>query len=366
VTVTEGVVPGSKVAEINTSGALSPTPATAPAVNPDPLNRTVTVTIGNPVTGPEAEMVGEGVVTFVNTAADPSPLKVCVTKGTPAPVASSYVFSIAGTSSGAAVSGTASVGVGGCSVVGGNTTPTLFDYGSLTTVTGTDVSPDVTSSISATPQFVTQTGGPTTLPVLVTSNLATPSATVMMSEGPATMTELTFVIGAKPAGSGGTGGSGSGGSGSGGSGSGGSGSGGSGSGGSGGSGGGGGATLASGGSGGSGGTGGTGNVTPDVLPQATISSTVTSPSISGTGNDSSSSVSTAALLAADHAHLSMLQKNIETTRLSLAKYHKEWLTAARHHWSSAPRLLKVVQHLQARLKALLTLERKLLLAMSKL
>lgn len=103
----------------------------------------------------------------------------------------------------------------------------------------------------------------------------------------------------------------------------------------------------------------------NALPQVTVSP-ASSPNTTSTGNTSTSSTASAALLAKDQARLVQLRKDIVITRTSLAKYHKLWLTAAHNHWKIRTTLIKVVQHLQARLKALLNLQKSLILAIHKL
>jgi hypothetical protein len=72
VSVTEGPVPGTKVYDIDNSGALSTVPMTT-----DYGNRTTEVIVGAPVTGAPGSNTDEAWVTFTDGLAYPSTLKIC-------------------------------------------------------------------------------------------------------------------------------------------------------------------------------------------------------------------------------------------------------------------------------------------------
>ena len=92
-------------------------------------------------------------VTFTNEAADPGPLEICKAAGTPAPVGTSFSFTVSGTT------GTTTVPVGGCAIVGGSLDPTLFPFNSTQTVTELASSGNATSAISVSPTYVTEVVG---------------------------------------------------------------------------------------------------------------------------------------------------------------------------------------------------------------
>ncbi len=328
VTVTEGVVAGTKVQSIVPEGALSLSPAVAP--NPDAVNRSVQVIIGQPTTSTTSS-VNEGVVTFVDGPADPGSLKICVTAGTTAPSASSYDFSVSNGPS-------TTVPVGGCNVVGGAGTPTMFPYNSTITITGAVASPDMATAISAVPQLVTEYRGTTNEPVIVPGSvdLSAPSVQVVMSEGNTVATEVDFTIGDPPS-STTTQGSGASTSAP--------------------------SSTASSSTPSAGGSSlGTPQGTSTLSPPATVSPVVSSAS----GSASSASATTAALLTRDRAHLSRLSHDIAVTRTSLARYHAAWHNAAVHHAKSTPKLLAEVKRLQKRLHLLLQQRNHLIAAINRL
>ena len=61
-----------------------------------------------------------------------------------------------------------------------------------------------------------------------------------------------------------------------------------------------------------------------------------------------------------------MQKDIAITRASLLKWHATWHNASAHHWRIAKVIVKVVKHLEARMKALSLLVKSLQLAVNKL
>lgn len=192
VTVTEGVVPGSKAAGIVPNGALSVVPGSL-----DVVNRTIQVIVGQPVIGPPSNIVNEATVTYVDVPADPAPLKICVAAGSPAPSSASFRFTVSG-----APGVTTSVAVGSCSFVGGAASPVLFPFNSTQTITGVGVSPDAATAIDVQPTNVMEMlvgVQATNEPSLVASALSVPQASVAMSEGGTAVTEVTFTISDPPA-----------------------------------------------------------------------------------------------------------------------------------------------------------------------
>ena len=182
VTITEGIVPGTKVGNIDPEGALSVLPGTL-----NLLNGTVTVLIGTPVTSVAAPG-NEAVVTYTNRDADPGQLKICKTAGVPAPVATPnglFTFTVAG------VATPVLVPLGSCVIVPGN-----FPYGSTQTVSEMVTTGNAVQAISVLPTLLTQNGGATVTPVLVAPPVLTPVGTVagsvMVRIGEDNTTEVTF------------------------------------------------------------------------------------------------------------------------------------------------------------------------------
>jgi hypothetical protein len=195
VTITEAPQPGTKVALISDSGAESEVAAVAPAVNPDVANATVSIVIGAPTTGVPGN---EADVTFVNTLADASTLKICKDA---AAGSGPFTFTVAGPQYVTGVTGEpkaiapasfkVSVVGGSCSLL----TAPLNDlpYNATELVTESATKGWAATAISSNfthvsvwefgPMFV-----PTTEPVLSAINLGssgtTSSADVTMSEGP--------------------------------------------------------------------------------------------------------------------------------------------------------------------------------------
>jgi hypothetical protein len=113
VQIAEGPVPGTKVESIAVTGITS-TPAST-------LAGTVGVTMG----------AGQTLVTYTNEPADPGPLKICKLAGTPAPVGTSFSFTV--TSNGGVLPQNVTVPVGQCAQVGGATF--LYPYHATVTIT---------------------------------------------------------------------------------------------------------------------------------------------------------------------------------------------------------------------------------------
>jgi len=208
VTITEGIVPGSKVETIGVTGAASV--VTGSLSTP---NRTVQVVIGTLTSSPSAP-TNAAIVTFTNQYANPGLLKICKVVGTLTttngpPVGTVFNFTING--------GTAltSVSLGNCTTVGtlnaaGTVfTPTPFPYDSTVLVTEQPTTSNVASAISVVPTFVTQGNNvATNVPSASSVSLGTvggsSSVMVTISENPNAVTEVTFadvdppVIGTAP------------------------------------------------------------------------------------------------------------------------------------------------------------------------
>jgi len=194
VTITEGIVPGSQVELIKSTGALSENSQSI-------ANRTVSITIGTLTTSGNVPG-NEAIVTFTNEYAAPGTLKIC--KITPAasttplviPSSGTFSFSVTG------VTNPVVVPVGACVIVGttdanGTLTPTFFPFNSSITVTEAGKTANMATAVSVIPTFVT-TSGPTA--VTTEANPPTPaslggiggasSVTVLISS--AVTTEVTF------------------------------------------------------------------------------------------------------------------------------------------------------------------------------
>lgn len=199
VTISEGIVPGSKVKSIATDGNGETIVLPFPSIT----GRTTEILVGTGVLSGLSTPVNEAVVTFTNQAAAPGPLEICKAAGTPAPVGTSFSFTVSGTT------GTTTVPVGGCAIVGGSLDPTLFPFNSTQTVTELASSGNATSAISVSPTYVTENvaGIPTLTSELVagaTTGIGTTvdiasSVAVVIGEG--TMTQVTFTDIDPPAGS---------------------------------------------------------------------------------------------------------------------------------------------------------------------
>ncbi len=187
VSVTEGIVAGTKVQSMVATGAESVVPGSVSITG-----RTISVVLGTPVTAAGAPG-DEAIVTFTDEAADPGTLKICKDLGSPAPNGTSFSFTVSG------VPGTTVVPLGSCSIVGGSTTPVLFPYNSVQTVTELASTGNATSSISAIPTYVNEMVGgmPTLTSETVVSGTPTLGSTgttsaVNLVIGEGTITEVTF------------------------------------------------------------------------------------------------------------------------------------------------------------------------------
>ena len=185
VTVTEGIVPGTKVESITGTGAES-------LGTPSLPTRSVTVTVGTP-TSSNGLATNEAIVTFQNEAAAPGELKICKLAGAVPPVGNVFNFTVSG------VAGTTSVNLGNCAVVGGPLTPTMFPYNSTVTVTELASASNAASAITTSPTYVTLNGVPNTAETVLsgTPNLGgtdtTSSVSVVIGEGDTTEVDFTDV-----------------------------------------------------------------------------------------------------------------------------------------------------------------------------
>ena len=233
VTVTEGIVPGTKVESItwpasnssNLAGsALSETGSTtsgtgANAVTSAPssadLNRTITLTLGTLDTSSATVPGNEADVTFTNRPADPGSLEICKSSVTGEfAVTGAYTFTLTPGPSSASVSET--VNVGACVIVPGyayNTNVTVAEQGLSATnlVAGITVAPptvnQITSWVGGVPVY-TATAESSTV------GTASPSTgTVEVTIGEGNNTDVTYTDMDPPVGYGDSGNSGSGSSG---------------------------------------------------------------------------------------------------------------------------------------------------------
>jgi hypothetical protein len=158
VTVTEGIVPGTKVESIIPTQAAG-TPSSTSSL----IDRTISVILGP----------GQSLVTFTDTSAHPGQLKICATQavGLSVPTVSSFSYTVADASANPA-SQTVVVPVGSCVFAGGDTTPTQFPFNSTATITQTASTGNAVSDILVTPPFVVETinGTPTSLTDQPSSN----------------------------------------------------------------------------------------------------------------------------------------------------------------------------------------------------
>ena len=194
VTVTEGIVPGTKVENISAVGAESMPSA------PSLTARTTTVIVGTPVTS-MSNPANEAVVTFQDEAAGTGTLKVCSTPGTVVPIGTSATFTVTG------APGTTTVGYGLCAFVdGADGVPMLFPFNSTVTITQAASADNATTAIITSPTYVTEmvAGVPTLTSETVLSGTATlggtnttSSVSVVIGEG--TMTEASFYLADPPA-----------------------------------------------------------------------------------------------------------------------------------------------------------------------
>jgi hypothetical protein len=179
VSVTEGIVPGTKVESIVASGADSVSTLASVTAG------TISVIVGTS-TSSSAAPTNDAYVTYTDEAAGPGTLKICKAAGSPAPSGTSFTFTASG------APGTTTVGLGDCAFVNNaNGTPMEFPFNSTVTVTETTAGSTV-SSITATPPNVLELVGSTLTqtsePTLSNSSGAVASVVI----GETTLTEVTF------------------------------------------------------------------------------------------------------------------------------------------------------------------------------
>lgn len=202
VTITEGVVPGTKVEGIFAGGALS--------VVPNSLNlpnRTITVIVGTPITSPK-DPTNEAVVTFEDEVADPGTLKICALPSSTPGTATSYSYTVSGYVDSHNNPLVISVPLGSCQIVGSSSTdPFQFPFNSTVTVTQLATAGHAAQSISVIPQYLTQyvagVATLTTWPVMVGSPMLGGSgkaSSVAVVIGEQTLTEVDFTNGAAASG----------------------------------------------------------------------------------------------------------------------------------------------------------------------
>jgi hypothetical protein len=207
VSVTEGIVQGTKVLGITDVGAESPVSGSLSLPN-----RTESFTVGNPTTG--TGTTDEAIITFTDEVAAPGQLKICKLGGTtlngatvPGPVVpASGVFSFTITQAGSsAVLATANVPLGACVIVVNSSNGGLFAFNQNLTITETGTPMNVATAITVIPTNVTVLEGTPPVPTMTNEvaesamNLGTgpdtnASANVLISEGSASgsTTEVDF------------------------------------------------------------------------------------------------------------------------------------------------------------------------------
>jgi len=235
ITVTEGIVPGTKVESIVDTDAkngsvaesiLNTGTVTAPVLATNVVTRSVTYVLGTPVTATQTVPGNEVAATFTDVDAAPGTLKVCKYAGTNAagtvvqPVGTTFNYTYTGTayatvaSTGVAVgqvvpvSGSFSVQLGQCTIVSenpvlstGGLTPVPFLYNSNVSLTEVPSAGNAVSSISAASSFVSVLGtsltnGVGTMPFLtaepVVSSINTAAGTSVATIGETTVSEIDY------------------------------------------------------------------------------------------------------------------------------------------------------------------------------
>jgi len=189
-TVTEGVVPGTKVFDNGTVGIVAQNGATVVPTTLNVTARTVQVVLGN--------STGEGLVTYTDTPATPGELKLCV-NGSVATGTPSVSFVTSGPD---ITTATTVVSQGQCVPVGGVSSPTPIPFNETVKVVGTASTGNVflTSTVPTTPTDVwevvngvlTDTGVTTvvTPPGAVISPANVETESVVISEG--LITEVSY------------------------------------------------------------------------------------------------------------------------------------------------------------------------------
>jgi hypothetical protein len=187
VAVSEGVVPGTKVFDIETTGSASTvlTPATSL------INRTTNIIMGNSVLGTTS--TNEALVTYTNEIAAPGTLKVCKVAGTGlAPLGTTFNFTVVN----GATTYNVAVPLGQCDFVVDSTgTPVLFPFNTTLLVTEAASTGNLAQAITVVPNpDVTESRGVTTELSKTNQNLGVisgaSSANVTISEN--VVTEATW------------------------------------------------------------------------------------------------------------------------------------------------------------------------------
>jgi hypothetical protein len=190
VTITEGIVAGTKVQGISVAGA-----ATTVVPNPVLVNRTTQIIMGNGntlATNPLLTSTNDAVVTFANQVAVPGTLKVCKVAGVGlAPLGTVFNFTVTGSGT----TYTVAVPLGQCEfVVGSNGVPVQFPYNTTLTITEAASTGNVATNVVANLANVTESRGVTTEPVVSNVSLGSiggvSSANVTISEN--LLTEVTW------------------------------------------------------------------------------------------------------------------------------------------------------------------------------
>jgi hypothetical protein len=190
VTVNEGIVPGTKVQDIATSGALSVVPLSKNLQTTATASGSIQVIVGNAVTT-TSPLTNEGVVTFWDEAADPGALKACLAAGSPAPLVP-VTFTVANALTPSVVESSVTVSEANeCALF-----PGTFPFNSHQIVTEVaqtvgGLSNSTTPPIVTAPAFVYENGVATTEPSLASSTTGTAASAVVVP-GEDDTTNVTF------------------------------------------------------------------------------------------------------------------------------------------------------------------------------
>jgi hypothetical protein len=185
VTISEGIVPGTKAETITATGAESVVPGST-----NIAGRSISIIVGTPVTATGAPG-NEAIVTFQDEVAAPGQLKICKFAGSPAPAGTSFSFSVTG------VTGAVVVPLGYCVVV-----PGTFPYNSTVTIAEALSTGNAVSGISVAPMNVTTLigGVATSTGELTESAVNTTAGTVSVLIGENDTTEVSYTDFDPPAG----------------------------------------------------------------------------------------------------------------------------------------------------------------------
>jgi uncharacterized membrane protein YgcG len=171
VTVTEGVIPGTKVADItaNPNNIVTGTRNLA--------HRSVVIN----VTGNGGN--GDTVVTFYDAKANDGLLKICKYAGNPAPIGNAFTFTW---SANGGTPTTVTVPLGGCSQ------PKSVPFNSTVTITEAASTGNAVTSIVVVPTFLVIGGSATDIPVIATApNLTAGTVSVLIGEANTTEVDYT-------------------------------------------------------------------------------------------------------------------------------------------------------------------------------